>query len=229
MLITLLDVILIVIMLISGFLALMRGFTREVLSIASWAAAAVAAVLAYSSELRPMVRAEFSQPLIGDAILVIGVFLLVLLIVSLITARISDAILDSRIGALDRSAGFLFGLFRGLVIVVIGYLFFNWLVQEEKQPGWVREARALPVLKSTGNWILAQLPSDPEATINELKNRRNQTESPDATEMPDGETPDDDNPAAAEPQSNYTTDEQEQMDDLTETPQESAPQEPAPQ
>ena len=39
-----LDVILIVIMLISGFLAMVRGFTREVLSIFSWAVAAVAAL-----------------------------------------------------------------------------------------------------------------------------------------------------------------------------------------
>ena len=39
-----LDVILIAIMLISGFLAMVRGFTREVLSIFSWAVAAVAAL-----------------------------------------------------------------------------------------------------------------------------------------------------------------------------------------
>ena len=36
-----LDIILIVIMLISGFLAMVRGFTREVLSVFSWAVAAV--------------------------------------------------------------------------------------------------------------------------------------------------------------------------------------------
>jgi len=35
-----------------------------------------------------------------------------LLIVSIITARISDMVLDSRVGALDRTLGFLFGLGR---------------------------------------------------------------------------------------------------------------------
>ena len=39
-----------------------------------------------------------------------GVFLGTLLIVSIITARISDMVLDSRVGALDRTLGFLFGL-----------------------------------------------------------------------------------------------------------------------
>ena len=48
-------------------------------------------------------------------------------------------ILDSRIGALDRTLGFLFGLARGLVIVVVAFLFFDWLVPERSQPEWVQE------------------------------------------------------------------------------------------
>ena len=43
---TLLDFILLAIMLVSGLLALMRGFTREVLSLVAWGAAAVAAYFA---------------------------------------------------------------------------------------------------------------------------------------------------------------------------------------
>ena len=56
-----------------------------------------------------------------------GVFLVTLLIVSVITVRISDMILDSRIGALDRTLGFLFGLGRGLIIVVVAFC---------SSPGW---------------------------------------------------------------------------------------------
>lgn len=211
MLLTLLDVVLIIIMLVSAFLALMRGFTREVLSIASWAAAAVAALLVYGSSLRGTMRAEFSQPIIGDAVLVLGTFVLTLLVVGMITARISDAILDSRIGALDRSAGFLFGLFRGLVIVVIGYLFFNWLVQEDKQPNWVREARALPVLKSTGEWIKAQLPSDPEEAFNKFRKKNGDAEKEEQPEEPATNAPppaDEDNPDA------YDSNEQQNLDKL---------------
>ena len=48
-------------------------------------------------------------------------------------------ILDSRIGALDRTLGFLFGLARGLLIVVVAFLFFAWLVPDKQQPDWVSE------------------------------------------------------------------------------------------
>ncbi len=70
-----------------------------------------------------------------------GVFLGTLLIVSIITVRISDMMLDSRVGALDRTLGFLFGLGRGLIIVVVAFLFFAWLVPA-RQPA--RLGRATP-------------------------------------------------------------------------------------
>ena len=45
-----------------------------------------------------------------------AVFFVTLIIVSLFTVRLSDAILDSKIGALDRSLGFVFGAARGFLL-----------------------------------------------------------------------------------------------------------------
>ena len=116
-----LDVILIAIMLISGFLAMVRGFTREVLSIFSWAVAAVAALYLtpkYANLLEPYV----GNPSIAQIAFAAGVFILTLIVVSLITFRISDSVLDSRVGALDRTFGFLFGLARGFLLVAIVFI-----------------------------------------------------------------------------------------------------------
>ena len=68
-------------------------------------------------------------------VVVAGVFVGTLIVVSVITVRISDMILDSRIGALDRTLGFLFGLRAGLLIVVVAFLFFSWLVPDKQRPG----------------------------------------------------------------------------------------------
>lgn len=162
--IQLLDIILIGIMVISGLLALMRGFTREVLSILAWAGAAVAAYLAYPV-LRPTAR-EYIQPdYLADIALVAGVFLVTLIVVSLLTMRISDWILDSGVGPLDRTLGFLFGLARGLLLVVVAYLFFIWLVPRDQHPEWVSQARALPVVEDTGKFIISFLPPDIADTL----------------------------------------------------------------
>ncbi|HET9902977.1 MAG TPA: CvpA family protein [Xanthobacteraceae bacterium] len=168
---TLLDIILLVVMLISAILAMVRGFMREVLSIASWAAAAILTVYAYP-KLLPVAKQYVNHDLIAAGIVIAGVFLGTLLIVSIITIKISDMILDSRIGALDRTLGFLFGLARGLLIVVVAFLFFAWLVPEKSQPEWVRNAKSRVVLQSTGEALMSMLPEDPEGYLRRLKRSR---------------------------------------------------------
>ena len=162
--ITLLDIILLMVMLISGLLAMIRGFMREILSIGAWGVAAVVTLYSYSRVL-PMAKQYFTSDTVAAAVSVGGVFLATLLIVSIITARISDMVLDSRVGALDRTLGFLFGLGRGLVIVVVAFLFFAWLVPDRSQPEWVRSAKSKLVLQNTGQWLMSMLPDDPESTI----------------------------------------------------------------
>jgi len=182
--ITLLDVILLVVMLISALLAMVRGFMREVLSIASWAAAALLTLYSYP-KLKPVVLQYFSNDIVASAVTIGGVFLGTLLIVSIVTIKISDTILDSRVGALDRTLGFLFGLGRGLVIVVVAFVFFDWLVPARSQPDWVKNAKSLVVLKKTGDSLISMLPEDPENTILR-KFKRNKPEDQDAPETPAG-------------------------------------------
>ncbi len=155
-----LDVILVVIMLISAFLAMLRGLTREMLSIMSWALAAIAALFVYPL-YRDRIRALIQPDILADGVLIATVFIIVLIVVSLITVRLSDRILDSRVGALDRTLGFVFGLFRGLILVVIAYELLVAIVPKETLPAWVTEARSLSVIESTGRGIISLLPDNP--------------------------------------------------------------------
>ena len=162
--ITLLDIILLLVMLVSGLLAMIRGFMREILSISSWGVAALVTLYSYPRVL-PLAKQYFASDSVATAVSAGGIFLGTLLIVSIITARLSDMVLDSRVGALDRTLGFLFGLARGLVIVVVAFLFFAWLVPDRSQPEWVRSAKSKLVLQNTGQWLMSMLPDDPESTI----------------------------------------------------------------
>ncbi len=175
--ITLLDVVLIAVMLISGLLAMIRGFMREVLSIAAWVLAAGATLYAYG-KLLPAATAYFNSDIIAKATVIGGVFLVTLLLVSIVTVRISDMVLDSRVGALDRTMGFLFGLARGLIIVVVAFGFFDWLVPEKSQPTWVTEAKSKVFLANTADWLRSMSP-DLEALY--LKYKGNKGGEPDAT------------------------------------------------
>src|SRR6202158_2697421 len=162
--ITLLDIILIGVMLVSALLAMIRGFMREILSTAAWGIAAVVTLYAYS-KLLPFAKSYFNNDIVAAAVVGGGTFLGTLLIVSIVTVRFSDMVLDSRVGALDRTMGFLFGLARGLIIVVVAFLFFAWLVPSKTQPAWVANAKSKIVLQSTGDWLMSMLPDDAESTI----------------------------------------------------------------
>src|SRR5919197_739198 len=147
--ITILDLVLLAVMLISGLLALVRGFMREILSIAAWGAAALVTLYSYA-KLLPTAKAYFNSDTIATVAVVAGTFIGTLIIVSVITVRISDMVLDSRIGALDRTLGFLFGLARGLLIVVVAYLFFTWLVPDKQRTDWITGAKSRVVLQGNG-------------------------------------------------------------------------------
>ena len=164
--ITILDGILIFIMLISAVLAMIRGFTREVFSIASWVAAALVTYL-YWEDVLPFVKEYIADKNLSLGATVAGLFFITLIIVSLITMRISDLILDSRAGPLDRTLGFIFGAVRGLVLVVIAVLFLNFFIAPDRQPVWIAEAKSKPWLDSIGADLLNRLPEDPEAEIME--------------------------------------------------------------
>jgi membrane protein required for colicin V production len=191
--VTYLDIGLAVIMLISALLAMVRGFVREVLSIASWALAALTTWYAYP-RLLPLAQTQVSNELIAKAIVIAGVFLTVLVVVSLITIRISDAILDSKIGVLDRTLGFLFGLARGLVIVVVAFAFFTWLVPGPNRPDWMTKAKSYAVLDQTKDWLISQLPQDIEGS--DILRRLNRSQTPPAAP---GATPPATTPPAGAP------------------------------
>lgn len=162
--IPILDILLVGVMLISGLLAMVRGFMREILSIAAWGAAALVTLYAFS-KLLPTAKTYFNNDTVAAVVVVAGTFIATLIVVSIITVRISDMILDSRIGALDRTLGFLFGLARGLLIVVVAFLFFSWLVPDKQRPDWITAAKSRTVLDGTGQWLMSLLPDDPENTI----------------------------------------------------------------
>ena len=153
--ITYLDAALIAVCFISGLLAMYRGFAREMLSIVSWAVAA-AAVLYFVVFHKPFAQ-EMAQQMgtqVAVAQIVVGaiIFLIVLIVVHLITARLSDTILDSRIGMVDRVLGFLFGVARGFILIVIPYMFYEAFFPDTNQHfPWVREAKSLPYIKGTGD------------------------------------------------------------------------------
>jgi membrane protein required for colicin V production len=191
---TVLDLVVVVVVLISAVLAMVRGFVREVLSVASWVAAAAAAYLLYKP-LVPLVQPYVESGTVATIVSAAIVFFVALILASYITMRVSDFVIDSRIGAVDRILGFAFGAVRGILLLVIALMFFNWLVPQP--PGWVTAAQSKPMLDSIGERLMAALPEDAEATIlKKLKGGSGDSAAPaEGTGTPSEAAPEEDAPA----------------------------------
>ena len=189
-----LDLGLIAVVLISALLSMLRGFTREVLAIASWAAAAAAAFYFYPL-LEPILQSKFhiQKEVVAKAGAAGIIFFITLVVVSIITVRISDVILDSKIGALDRSLGFVFGAGRGYLLCVIAFVFFAWLVPEKSQPVWVQDSKTKGWLMQTGESIEAMLPENLDSQLSNILSKKKGGAGPEA------QPGDDADPGTSEP------------------------------
>ncbi len=167
----LLDLILVAIMLVSGLLALMRGFTREVLSLVAWGCAAAAAFFAIHTQSLLDLANQYIKPEIAAKIAVAGgVFIVVLIIISIISVKLSDLVVDSAVGVFDRTLGFAYGLVRGLVLVVIAYMIYSYLVPPDRQYAGVREAHSLPIILSVAEMVKSVIPPDIAESITNATN-----------------------------------------------------------
>ena len=121
------------ILLISAILAYSRGLVREVLSIAGWVAAAVSAFI-FAPSVEPLVR---EIPIISDIVgtrcelsiiaAFAAVFALTLAIVAIFTPLFSGIIQRSVLSSFDQSLGFLFGAMRGLILILVALVVYNFI------------------------------------------------------------------------------------------------------
>jgi membrane protein required for colicin V production len=205
----LLDLILFAIMLVSGLLALMRGFTREVLSLVAWGASAFAAYFAIKQQaLLDLAMPYVDKPILAQIAVGAIAFVITLIVVSLISVKISDSVVDSAAGAFDRTLGFLYGLARGFVLVVIAYLLYGWLTPFDKQEDWVRNASSLPAIKAAGATLLEFMPPDIAETLSNTALMKNPEGAAGTTTQPA--------PNSTTPESGYQSGETQGLDNLIE-------------
>jgi membrane protein required for colicin V production len=157
---TLTDLAILAVVVVSGLLALSRGFVREVFALATWLGAGLATLYgfpyfkSYPHQIIPI-------PWAADAATALGLFLAAFIVISLVSRPITGRMRKSEFRGLDRSLGFFFGLLRGVVLVALAYLLMTWIWPAEEQPQWVREARALPYVAQGAALIRSLVP--PEA------------------------------------------------------------------
>jgi membrane protein required for colicin V production len=156
---------------ISAMLAFARGFVRELLSIAAWVGAAVAAFI-FAPAVEPLMR---EVPVLRDIIgtscelgLLAGfavVFAVALVLFSIFTPLLAGAVQNSALGPVDKGFGFLFGVARGALLVLIAFLVYDQVIGADGGVVAVDQSRSRALFADLQSDIGRQLPEEAPAWV----------------------------------------------------------------
>jgi membrane protein required for colicin V production len=155
------------IVVISALFSLVRGFVREVLGIGAWLGAALAALRFYPN-VQPYVASVVAAKNFVVPISAGLVFIVVLILLSILSAWIGGMIRESALSGLDRSLGLVFGVLRGGVIVCLIYIALSLFLVPSEWPAPVTNSRFLPQEHAGAVMLVSLLPPQYQPQVNPL-------------------------------------------------------------
>ena len=151
------DYVIIGIIALSAIIGLARGLIREVIALAVWIVAALAAWMFYvpvAEQLTPWIETPSVRMAAAVLILVFGV-----LIVGAIVAYLLSVLVDKTgLTGTDRLLGMVFGAGRGAVLVAL-LVFLVTLTPVAEDPWW-SQSRLLPKFQLLADLMLDMIPPD---------------------------------------------------------------------
>jgi membrane protein required for colicin V production len=124
------DIILLILLILSAFNGLRKGFVEELAGLAAlilgiWAALHFSGIIAQLLTEHLNIQGRY-LPVIAF----VGTFIVVIILVNLIGAAVSGMIKAVQLGLLNRLAGFVFGVIKGALILSVLLVVFNKLDQD---------------------------------------------------------------------------------------------------
>ncbi|MCH8551363.1 MAG: CvpA family protein [Natronospirillum sp.] len=111
------DWIIVVVVVLSALISLKRGFVKELLSLATWVAALVIAVI-FSERLAGLMVGLIATESWRLAAAFALLFILTLIVGAMVNHLIGELVRMTGLSGLDRTLGIVFGLLRGVIIVI---------------------------------------------------------------------------------------------------------------
>lgn len=143
--ITVFDCVVLAVIFLSSLLGLWRGVVSEVLALLAWLAAFVAARM-WGGAAAEMISVLLRDPVLRQMLGFVAVFVATLLLFGMLRFFLSRLLRVVGLGLVDRFLGMLFGIARGLLVVLAGVLLGG--LTELPRQAWWREAILAPPLET---------------------------------------------------------------------------------
>jgi len=154
---TVVDVIIIFIIVLSALFGLMRGFMKESISLAKWIVATWVAAT-FASKLAPLLPAAIESEAVRQAISFVSLFIIIFILGTFVSHLVSRLLMKTGLTSLDRALGIGFGVLRGAVIIIIFVIVGGHFPQLPQQQWW-QESLMLDRFEELVIWTKDYVPS----------------------------------------------------------------------
>lgn len=156
------DYVIIAVLSLSILVSVIRGFIREVFSLLAWAAAFFVAAT-FAADLAPKLSGQIELPSVRMLIAFTGLFVVALLVGGLINFLLGKLVDATGLSATDRFLGAVFGLGRGVIVVLL-FVLAAGLTPMPQDPWW-QESTMLPFFEGMAVRVEQYLPENFEELI----------------------------------------------------------------
>lgn len=175
------DLVVVTTIIVSVLFALYRGLLRELLGITSWILSAVAALYSYQPVIKLLADKVNNVKVWGITSSVL-IALIILVVMTLINARITHSLRKSSLSGLDRILGIMFGVLRAVLLIVLVWLFARQMAWTPKQLEAMQQHNlSVKYIQVSADWAEKLLPDEvrrdikrpsppkPQKTVTEYK------------------------------------------------------------
>ena len=152
-----------VVMVFSSLIGLVRGFIKEAFALTSWGVAIMIG-FKYNSDVSILLQNSIPLPSARMAVAFMVLFFATLVLGAIINYLLAELVNRTGLSGSDRLIGLIFGLLRGVFIIVILILLAG-LTPLPADPWW-QQSQLLPPFQSLAVWVKTQIPSELAAYIN---------------------------------------------------------------
>jgi uncharacterized membrane protein required for colicin V production len=152
------DGIVYLVMFFSAIISLYRGFIREFLSLVTWFGAGMI-TLALADNATAFMKQYMSSGLGAAVVGVMGTYFLTIIVLGMLSRVLLRYVKDGAdVGWPDHFLGLGFGLIKGGMVVVLGFILMTLVFKQQGYPEWVQSAQTLPIVQEATLKVVRLMP-----------------------------------------------------------------------
>ena len=153
------DIICLLILLYNVVQCFLKGFSLSLISFMKWILSTVVTIILVP-KLQPMVREYVESDFLNNIGLGVAIFFVTLFLIILIGKTLSRAVTWTGVGSIDKGFGFIFGFFKGYVVIVCLFSIFNWFYPYQNWGISAEDAISFNLINKGSELLIEEFPSN---------------------------------------------------------------------